>query len=493
MPGSEPSESVGAPRSIPVTYDTLIIHMWADERMLSPHWGNWSAQLAFDPLLVREDGDLQGRLVTRWESSEDLRTWTYHLRTDVRWHDGVPLTAHDVKFTWDMQMHPPPGANNWAPGSRVLEVIDDSTVRATYSTPDAMEYSPRSVIWPRHLLQDLDQDEFWEWEFWTKPVGSGPYRYVRHLPNELLELEANPDYYRGAPPIERVIFQFGGSPLPQLLAGAVDAIEAPADPGIAQSLIEDARYRTYRQISTTSTWALYWNHRNPLFRDVAIRRALTLAVDRRQLAAIIDMPEDTPVLDVVSPSQDVIRPTPWPYDPEEARRILDAKGWVDENGDGIRERGREEFRFTAVTRGITERAAVFVQAKLAEVGVRMEIQPLSSVQDALRSGESDAVFDRFLFRELTHVVQNDWRAPVGFEASAEITQALVASEQAWEREEWRALVQEALRLFREEVPVLVLYPGTAISIAHRKVKGLATPDRVFLIDFLRELWIEGDE
>jgi hypothetical protein len=67
------------------------------------------------------------------------------------------------------------------------------------------------------------------------------------------------------------------------------------------------------------------------------------------------------------------------------------------------------------------------------------------------------------------------------------------SEQAWDREERRRLTREVLDLFREEVPVTVLFPLTSISIAHRKVKGLRTPDRVQLIDFMRELWIEEDE
>ncbi len=478
------------------SYDTLIVHMWADERMLAPHWGNWSAQLTFEPLLVsNDDGDLEGRLVTRWESSEDLRDWVYHLRTDARWHDGVPLTAHDVKFTWELQMRPPPGAANWAPGSRVVEVIDDSTFRATYSTPDALLYSAHSVIWPRHLLQDLDPSEFWEWEFWTMPVGSGPYRYVRHVPNELLELEANPDYYLGPPHIERLIFQFGGNPLTQLLGGTVDAIEAPTDPGVVQSIADDPRYRTYSEASKTLTWAIYWNHGNPLFQDVDIRRALTLAIDRHELSRVHDMPGDAPITDVAPPV--LLRGRypgdAWPYDPEAARRILDAKGWADEDGDGIRERGDEEFRFTAVTRDITHRAAVYAQAKLAEVGVRMEIQPLSSARDALRSGESDAVFERFTYRELTNVVRNEWRAPVGFEPSSDLRRMLDESEQAWDREERRRLTREVLDLFREEVPVTVLFPLTSISIAHRKVKGLRTPDRVQLIDFMRELWIEEDE
>ena len=492
----------GGPTADSGSYDTLVVSMWGDETLFSPLYGSWSEQLLFEPLF-RTWGQREPtpRLVTRWEHSDDYRTWTYHLRTDVRWHDGVPLTAHDVKFTMELQMHPPPGAANWAPGSRVVEVIDDSTFRVTYREASGPYYTRGATIWPEHLLKDLDPDEFWNWEFWKQPVGSGAYRYVRHVPQSLIELEAVPAPSLDTPRIERVILKFGGEPRIELVSGNVDAIEVPADAATVRSLADDPRYRVYYEVGPGQTLGLYWNHRTPLLRNADTRRALTLAIDRRELGRIVHLPDDAPIVDVPLPPfpRGLRMDDPWPYDPEEARRILDAQGWRDEDGDGILERDGTEFRFTAVASNgggyDTQRAAVYVQAKLAEVGVHMEIQPLAGfamVKRALEAGEADAFFQRFLFRELTHAVWDDYRAPIGFEPPEGLRQLFTDAEESWDLDERRRLLEQALHMFREEVPVTVLYPSTPNLIAHRKVKGFRMPDRVSVIEALSELWIEEE-
>ena len=125
--------------------------------------------LVFLPLAtLDENGELEGRLAKSWEHSPDYREWTYHLRTDVRWHDANPVTAHDVKFTLDLLSHPD-----------VLEyphlsatVLDDSTL--TISRSRQHSYQGDLVYYPKHLLEHLDPKEFWDWQFWREPVATGP-------------------------------------------------------------------------------------------------------------------------------------------------------------------------------------------------------------------------------------------------------------------------------------------------------------------------------
>jgi len=129
---------------------------------------NWNLDfLTFLPLAkVDEHGELEGHLARSWEHSPDYREYTYHLRTDVRWDDGVPVTAHDVKFTLDLL------------GQVVTEyagvkatIVDDSTVRIRAAN---QYYIDDISYFPRHLLEGLDPKRFWEWEFWTHPVGNEP-------------------------------------------------------------------------------------------------------------------------------------------------------------------------------------------------------------------------------------------------------------------------------------------------------------------------------
>jgi ABC-type transport system substrate-binding protein len=196
----------------------------------------------FLPLVEESHDEQKPALAERWEHSPDYKIWTFYLRKDVRWHDGVTTTAHDIKFSLDLmdevvqfkQMQ----------GIASYEVIDDFTFAITYKKPSIYALDYWSVYWPKHLLEDLDTKEFWKWDFWTQPVGNGPYRYVRHVPKTMIELEANQDYYKGKPKIRKVILKFGeGAPLTELLSGNVDVIQAfPSD---VPKLRDDPRFHVY--------------------------------------------------------------------------------------------------------------------------------------------------------------------------------------------------------------------------------------------------------
>jgi peptide/nickel transport system substrate-binding protein len=150
-------------------------------------------------------------LAERWEHSPDYREWIVHLRRNIRWHDGAPVTAHDIKFTIDLWKHPDVLYYAGAPYESVT-VLDNHTVRLVYNGPGAHHSALLGgwdVFYPKHLLEDLDPKEFTSWKFWTEPVGNGPYRYVRHVPRTMIELEANPDHYKGKPKIERLVIVGG--------------------------------------------------------------------------------------------------------------------------------------------------------------------------------------------------------------------------------------------------------------------------------------------
>lgn len=220
---------------------TLTVLFPGDERY-------WPKGIVFLQMaLPDENGEWQGRLAKSWDHSPDYRTWTYHLRTDVRWHDGVPVTAHDVKFTLDLLSHP--AVLQRPPGAISVTVVDDSTCVITYNKGLSPTNPATSVYFPKHLLEDLDPSEFSSWEFWTRPVGNGAYRYLRHVPKTLIEFEANPDYALGRPKIDRLIIKFGPSSVTELLSGNVDAV-SHFRRGAAEGLAikDDPRFRVYYEI-----------------------------------------------------------------------------------------------------------------------------------------------------------------------------------------------------------------------------------------------------
>jgi len=449
--------------------------------------------LTFLPLAKRNaEGELEGRLAESWEPSADYREWTIHLRTDVYWEDGTQVTAHDVKFTLDLLDHP----DREYPGFESV-VVDDATL--SIRPPNAMLFLDDIVYYPRHLLEGLDPGEFWSWDFWFQPVGNGPYRFVRYVPETLIEFEASPDYYGPQPRIERVIVKFvGKAELTELLAGTADIVEG--NPSQISLIENDPRFRVYREIRPAAR-AIYWKNDHPVFLDPEVRRALTLAIDRPQLARVLHLPPDIPITDGPLTLRQLYRgehAAPLPYDPDAARRLLRAAGWTDADGDDLLERDGREFRFTASVRpgnGLEE-LAVYVQDYLRRVGVQMEIEILEGavIWEKQFSGDFEALFTIQQNGVHAHVRDFGRGNNTGYESQEgfELIDQMAATADPDERDR---LHLELATLFRQELPVTRLLPWDWTTFAHRRIQGSSSPLGSTIDPFgtyMDELWVEED-
>lgn len=450
--------------------------------------------LVFLPLLARnEHGDVEGRLARAWEPSPDYREWTYHLRTDVRWHDGTPVTAHDVAFTLKLLRDPEVG--ELVP--RTIEsvtVLDDSTITVR-GRSNWLYYQTWTVYLPRHLLEAEDPDEFWDWEFWKHPVGNGPYRFVRYLPRTAMEFEANPDHYRAKPKIERVVLKFvDGAMLPELLSGNVDAMPGTS-PAQMATLAADRRFEVYYWVSLTESRVIYWQKDHPILGDSRLRKALTLAIDRRGLLRLLDLPEDVPLVDGPFTARQMLRgdlPEPLPYDPDMARSLLGAAGWVDADQDGIRERDGRELRIAAIASSHFsqpgwQELVIYVQDQLRKVGVQMEIEILERgvFSERRRSGDFEALFSWFNAGRLT------WQPAAGY-VNPRVVELLDAAEVAMDPEVRDHVYRELARLFQDDVPVTFLFPDVWSWAAHRRIRGLSSPWRFDPLESMEHLWLEDE-
>lgn len=481
------------------TRSTLRILHYPDERLFA---GAFPAQfLLFLPLVgYDERGEFEGRLARNWEHSPDYHTWTFHLRRGVNWHDGMPVTAHDLKFSWDLfdvMRGKWRGATSEAP--------DDSTFVLRYDRPtNGLDWW--TVYYPRHLLQALNPKQFWEWDFWLHPVGNGPYRFVRYVPLTAFELEANPDYVFGQPRIERLIVKLGPqeTAVTELLSGNVDA--ASVDRSALPRFAGDSRFRVYNDLFPDVSWlsGIFWNHREPFFRDAAVRRALTMAIDRRELRRVLYFPEDLPLFDTVFTARQFYRhqlPEALPHDPPQARRLLDAAGWIDRDGRGLRHRDGRRFAFTALTPGPATsdrtRAAVFVQEAFCQVGVSMEIETLDGklMLERFRGGHFQAAFWR-----LQNIADGSWPSHVhlfgkesvlGYRAPR-VIDLLGRADRTVDEEERDRIFRELMPLLQMDVPVTLLYPHMTAVVAHRRVHGLGSPFHADPVMHAEDLWVEED-
>lgn len=475
-----------------------------DEWIFSPSWDLDHRFLIFHTLVVKnEKGELEGRLAESWEHSPDYRTWTIHLRKDIKWHDGVPFTAHDVKFTMDLYSHPDVLLE--VPGNFTLTVLDDCTYTITFHKSSYTSMNPLStwrLYYPKHILEKLDPGGFWEWEFWIHPVGNGPYRFVSYEPKTKIELEANPDYFRGKPKIERIVLKFGGStPLTELLSGDVDF--ANVNPIDIPKLAEDPRFLMYYKIYPQVVMVIYWNHNFPPFDDPKVRRALTMAINRRELYQMLNLPKEIPVYDMIFTEEQLWRNEllePLPYDPEMAKKLLDETGWCDRDGDGIRERSEHEFRFTAFTvvlAGIMDehKAAVYIQDKLLRVGVKMEIQPMAEgLPSRLSSGDFEAIIWRFpsqLFgiHGQLRILGKD--SLIGYQ-NPRVIELLNLVKNTFDPDERDRIYRELLAIVQADLPLTFLHPLLTSTVAHRRIRGISNLPWINIYQFIENLWIDEE-
>ena len=436
--------------------------------------GTPAQYLVFLPLVAwNHRNELEGRLAESWDHSPDYRTWTVRLRDGIRWHDGVPVTAHDVKSTIDLFEHPDVLA--FAPGSLDVEVIDDLTYGLTchnqvlWGTP----MDDVTVYYPKHLIEKMDPKQFWNWDFWTRPIGNGPYRHARTVPQTMMHFQASSDYYRGRPKIGNVVLKFGDSVL-ELLSGDVDA-SANLKRADLLTLARDGRFQVYHQPSDTMAIAMLWNHRHPLFRDAYVRRALTLAINRRELFQTLNIPSDTPVIDAPTSKRQFRRrqvPAPIPHDLAQSNHLLDQAGWL-RNQQGLRERDGTPFRFTVITDRSNDQdaAAVYIQSQLKRIGIRMDIQLFESVFARAVTGDYEAAINRFFTDWKPGNGPENFLAAAGytnprFSQLADLLKAPLAPEQ--EDSAYRDLAQ----LFQRDVPATFLYPRVLTTVAHRRIRGL---------------------
>jgi peptide/nickel transport system substrate-binding protein len=317
--------------------------------------------------------------------SPDNLTYTYHLRHDARWHDGQPLTSADVRFTFDVIMDSLCGAESQQ-GFELVDRVDtpDSFtvifhLREPYASFVADTFSDEDVL-PQHLLAGSFGRQFRSAPYNRAPVGSGPFVFKEWVPGDHITVTRFDGYYGGAPYLDEIVFKVvpdANALALQLQAGDLqgyDQAEASQVPLLA-TLPGVQLYRTpaleYEQLA--------FNCGDPILADVRVRRALAAATDRDALAQHV-------YEGMAEPARADMHPrTPWynaaadtanRFDPVRARTALEAAGWRDTNGDGVREKKGRPLRLTIVTtagRPARERAEQVLQQQWRAVGVDLVI------------------------------------------------------------------------------------------------------------------------
>jgi peptide/nickel transport system substrate-binding protein len=361
-----------------------------------------TADMVYETFLGWEQDDFATKpnLATDWEQSEDGLTWTFNVREGIEWQDGVPFTAGDIAYTFNWILDQRVGSFiDYLPYTDEITAPDDTTLVWKTTTPTgAPVYPPYIYIMPEHILsQYKDKADFRKWKGFPDPVGTGPFKLVEWRRGDFWRLEANPDYWGGAPKIDEFVFrvfQNEDAMIEALKQGEIDFADDISanlfdsitdEPGITANVGNPTGFAqmSFNQCTNEVEYCkdTGFNH-HPATTDPAFRLAVEYAIDR-------DVLVDRVKLGYGSPGATVVMQPKWhqdpsdliSYDPDEANRILDEAGYADTDGDGIRETPDGEpmeLRFIVRTEAPeTIDAGEFIVEWLRDIGVSLKTEAVN--------------------------------------------------------------------------------------------------------------------
>ena len=395
-----PPEATEPPEAEPVTLRvgaTTII----DAINPATGWESYYLRYWFHDGLVEwaELNTFEPGLAESWTVSDDGLVWTFKIRKGLTFHDGTPCTAEDIAWSLNLLMEEKfPPLIGYVYGFEEVIALDPTTVQITVSEPSALMTSARlhyAFILPRSVWEGMTFDEIMEFEDVSAAIGTGPYKLVEYVEDEYMIVEANEDYYRGKPVIDRIVIQQYATEdtmVQALLAGEVDLITEV--PSTAVQPLQAAENVEVAIMDSLSVEDLVINShvdgtQPESLNDPAVRLAIEYAIDKQKIIDVAYAGYGEIATSVLAPvmgdwfNTDLVAV---PFDLDEANRILDEAGYVDSDDDGMREDADGnplEYRLYAEEIGSYARAIEIISDGLAEIGI--------SAPPALMDG--DALYD----------------------------------------------------------------------------------------------------
>lgn len=480
----------------------------------------------FDQLVLLDDKlNPYPNLASSWDISDDGLAYTFHLRHDVRFHDGVPMTAADVKFSFEGIMHPDYGGNqntgfdgmvgydayHSGKASEVtgLKVLDDYTVRFQMTAPNASFFMnslvPASII-PQHLWGSVPVADWGTSKDPANahPIGTGPFMWGSVAANQFYELVRYDAYHLGAPYADRLIWKV----LPQetgvayLQTSEVDIADVkPADL---------AKMSTYSNITTDeiqdlSYQAFWMNTRRGPFSEKTVRQAADFAINKP--AIINDLLKGH-----ASQMYTTIHPLTWAYtddvehydfNPDKAKALLDSAGWV-AGASGIREKNGQKLHiamYYPTGNPVRMQFAPMIAKWLRDVGFEVDLQKVDFTSLINRTSNSPFDFDAALYGYTVAVDPDQlwmwskeqigdglnnatgWTNP---DAESLLHRAVATSD----IDQRKALYTQWSKIYAEEVPTVLLYGDNKLYGVNNRVHNFKPgPNNYYWNAY--EWWVDG--
>ncbi len=431
------------------------------------------------------------RLAEDWEISESGKMITFRLRKNVKWHDGTPFTAQDVKFTYDaiQKTTAPTLWKAYMESVDSVEISNDHTVVVVYKQPYALALMAWTVgIIPKHIYdtgaKDLKTSPANE-----QPVGTGPYKVSSWEKKSKVVLSANKEWWYGRPYIDGIEVQVGLAEdqiLDGLRQGKLDFVEVPE----IQVWANEAQLPEFQEkfavddVVESRFYTVAWNMSRKTFEDKRVRQALTYAFNRARVvddvllgqARVLDAPF-FPDMFGADPSI-----APYPFDLDKAVKLLDEAGHKSVDG----KRFELDMILSASARGaITDAALAIYRHDLQAIGIDLKLTYLPPEQFTDRVVMRD--FDAAYFGWLPDLPDPDPYALLhssmiqggsihaGY-ANADVDRLLDEARATSNRDQRKALYYKVHRIIHEEMPYTVIYSDYGHYAYNRRLHGVDPDD-----------------
>jgi peptide/nickel transport system substrate-binding protein len=436
--------------------------------------------------LVRLDrhGAVQPQLADSWTVSPDGRTYRFELHRGVRFQDGESFDSGSAKFTLD-RARGPASVN---PQKQFFSVIDAVEAPDPGTLVLRLKQPSSNLLywlgWPASVMlapKSADTDR-------TDPVGTGPFRLVRWVKGDRVELVRDPAYWDAAhaPALEAATFRFVGDAQAQaaaLRAGGLDAVPELAAPELFAGFKADPKFQAVAGATALKVVA-GMNGAKPPFDDVRVRRALMMAVDRKALIDAVSSGIGTPIGSHFAPDDPgfVDLTGILPYDPAKARALLAEAG----HKDGL------AFSIKVPQMDYATRSAEILQAMFADIGVTMTIVPTEFPAAWIADVFTRHDFDMTIVAHAEPLDIGIYARPdyyFGYRNPA-FDATITAAERAADPAERGAAYGQAQRILAEDVPALYLYDIPKLGVWNAKLQGLWADEPIPSNDLTELHWAE---
>ena len=443
-------------------------------------------------LITSGDRSFVPQLAKAW-TRRDSVTLAFDLDERAQWQDGVPVTAQDVLFTLERARNPAIAPRLAELLRNVVSVTAENDRRVVFRFSHPYGEQLYDAVWhvaplPAHLLDGIPPAQLRQSSFVGNPVGDGPYRWVRSVPGQFIELAANERFFLGRPGISRVVVRTASDPdarMNLILSRGADAMDnIPPPLSNLKRMGEDTEIRLIPVPSPTLGFLLF-NQRDPVdtsrphpvLTDRDVRRAIILSLDRTLLVrAVYGQYGEVPY----GPTSAILwirhgTPKPAGLDRAQARRLLSSRGWKDSDGDGVLDRDGMPLRLNLnypSSSGARQQMALLAQQQLRQVGIDVVLRqfefPLWS--EHRNAGQFDIDFSATSQDPSPSGLTQGWSCGGGTNAAhycnptvdSLIERAIGSSDRA--REAWHA----ALRQIEDDAPAAFLYAPSYVYAVHRR-------------------------